>query len=132
MGMEGDGSPLGDRGQRRGRMRTRTATQRDRDAEGGASGDVFDGGEEEEEEEEFNDVLADAILKRPESIRNGSFRSLKRKTSAKETRKEQVNLNDDGVARATISAGTPDDGDGWIRYPDVTPTPPIPVEGSSS
>ncbi|KAF7979324.1 hypothetical protein HWV62_42731 [Athelia sp. TMB] len=131
-GIEGDASPLGDRGRRRGRTRTHTATHMDRhDAEGSGSGsgnsnvsrDVFKG--DDEEEEEFNNVLADAILKRPESIRNGSFGSLRRKTSGNDARKEVVSLNDEHAAAALLSSAADQakEEDGWIRPPDSRTTP---------
>ncbi|KZP28053.1 hypothetical protein FIBSPDRAFT_947960 [Athelia psychrophila] len=127
-GIEGDGSPLGDRGRRRGRARTHTASQLERhDGEGSGSGsgnsngngnsnggrDVF-GADGEEEEEEINGVLADAILKRPESIRNGSFGSLRKKASGGEQRKGAVSLNEERGA-----AGHPKEEDGWVRPPDA-------------
>lgn len=125
-GIEGDGSQLGDRGRRRGRTRTHIGMQLDRhDAEGSSSGsgngsasrDVFR--IDNDEEEEINNVLADAILKRPESIRNGSFGSLRRKTSGNDARKGVVNLNEEQEAAAFLKQE-----DGWIRPPDLLPAPP--------
>jgi hypothetical protein len=74
-------------------MRTKTATQRDQDrlllvdlttgdgdVEGSGDGDAEG---EDKEEEGFSGMLADAILKRPESIRDGSFRSMRKDSRGK-------------------------------------------------
>jgi hypothetical protein len=128
-----DGSPLGDRGRRATRRtRTKTATQRDQDGSfigdlptGDRDGEGVDGdGEDEEEEEEFSDILADAILKRPESIRDGSLRSMRKDSRGKaihanengvgSPKKEEVNLNGDGECRG---GREDEDADGWIMGP---------------
>lgn len=44
----------------------------------------------------MNNALTDVILKRPET-RDGSFVSLRMKTSVNEQRKEAVSLNEDRV-----------------------------------
>lgn len=116
------GSPVGDRGRRR--LRTRTATQRDQDGQltNETNVDMLEingGDEQQEEDEEFSGILADAILKRPESIRGGSSRVAKRvKENAatedgsdgggmgKSLRKADVNLNE---------VDTKEGEDGWIR-----------------
>lgn len=122
-----NGSPLGDRGRRR--VRTKTATQRDHMTgmssgleahPAGQGGEVDEGGG-------FSDVLADAILKRPESMRDGSFRSLKNAKRGGEigtgttVGKAEVSLNDDVDMGAKKVTGTeastnigpvePDEGD---------------------
>lgn len=135
-----DGSPLGDRGRRTTRRtRTKTATQRDQD--GSSIGDLptgggegVDGDGEDEEEEEFSDILADAILKRPESIRDGSLRSMRKDSSrgkathANEngvgsSKKEEVNLNDDVNFRGGREED--EDVDGWIMGPCADASRPI-------
>jgi len=125
-----DGSPLGNRSRRSTRrVRTKTATQREdgqvlADSSCGGDADGEDGVQEEEEEEEeeagFSDILADAILKRPESIRDGSI-GLTRKENGRgkacmvangkdgnRTGESEVSLNDHGGEQ---------DGDGWVREP---------------
>jgi hypothetical protein len=117
------------------RTRTKTATQRDQDGlllmdSTTGDGDGEEGGDEDEEdeedeEEEFSNVLADAILKRPESIRDGSLRTMKRDGRGKtvnghvnaveSSQKGEVKLDGDGD-------GEPEEdedghGDGWIREP---------------
>jgi hypothetical protein len=131
-----EGSPISDRGRRpKRRLRTKTATQRDQDGllaedsttgDGDGEGGVDGDGEDEEEEEEFSDMLADAILKRPESIRDGSLKSTKKDsrgkavhvdgTAAKDLKKGEVNLNDHGNCGGEREG---EDGDGWIMGPCV-------------
>jgi hypothetical protein len=135
------------------RKRTKTATQRDQDgllaaessslgSEGGASGEDGTGGEGEEEEEgegeeEFSDMLADAILKRPESIRGRSFR---RKDNSRGKVVTGVGVNGTGSGavggmkkiegEADVGgggAGEEDENeDGWIRDAPLPPPPPGP------
>jgi hypothetical protein len=114
------------------RKRTKTATQRDQDGlllmesmtgDGDGEADGEDGVDEEEEQEEFSNLLADAILKRPESIRDGSLRAMRKDSRGKAAngnpleslQKGEVHLNGDG-------GGEPEEdedgqGDGWIREP---------------
>ncbi|KZP08561.1 hypothetical protein FIBSPDRAFT_261863 [Athelia psychrophila] len=85
-GIEGDGSPLGDRGRRREQTRIRTATRLDRpDTEGVGSGSGNSNADRDvskaDEEEEVSNVLEDDILKGPESFQDGSLGSLRRKAS---------------------------------------------------
>jgi len=137
-----DGSPLGDRGRRatKKRARTKTATQRDQDGllfvdlgDGDVDGEGEEGLEEEDEEEqeqEFSDILADAILKRPESIRDGSFRSARKDSSRGKLstnssgdvvgrlRKGDVSLDEnEGGSGDGGERDVEEDGDGWIREP---------------
>jgi hypothetical protein len=116
------------------RKRTKTATQRDQDGlllmdstagDGDGEDDGDDGEDEEEEQEEFSNLLADAILKRPESIRDGSLRAMRKDSRGKAAngngnppesfQKGEIHLNGDG-------GGEPEEdedgqGDGWIREP---------------
>lgn len=90
-------------------MRAKTATQREQDVETVVEGVPVD--EDAGDEDEFSGLLADAILKRPESIRGGRFRAAKQeKEKGKssedvgaivEERQGEVNLNDDGWIRET-------------------------------
>jgi len=118
-------------------MRTKTATQRDQDrlllvdlttgdgdVEGSGDGDAEG---EDKEEEGFSGMLADAILKRPESIRDGSFRSMRKDSRGKlangngnavgGVNKGEINLNEDGDSGGEREEDEDRDGDGWIREP---------------
>jgi len=96
------------------------------DGSGGEYGDGEEGGGEGEEGGEgeaqggFSDLLADAILKRPESICGGSFRSAKREKE--KARAEDVGGSGSGrkdEARERYMRDGDGDGDadddGWIR-----------------
>lgn len=103
----GNGSPIGDRGRRR--TRIRTSTQREQEAENIEEGALVD--EDANDEDEFSGLLADAILKRPESMRGGKFRAAKQENekgksgddggAIGEEKRGEVNLNDDGWIRET-------------------------------
>jgi hypothetical protein len=113
------------------------------DSEGDAADGEGDNGEEEEQAE-FSNMLADAILKRPESIRDGSFKSARKDGSRGKTpngtingnvmeiiiKKEETRLGESGDINGEVGDQEPEqeqerdeepdedgDGDGWIRDP---------------
>lgn len=134
-------APLGlDRGRRR--TRTQTANARiggagassswgeddNRDASAGddeaeASTSSHDDTDDHDEDEGFSELLADAILKRPESIRMASSKSLKKKRR-KEQSDEQMEFTFPSLNASIPSASTyplssrgktPDVDDGWLE-----------------